>query len=46
LRHFKEDVKEVEKGQECGVVLEGYADVKEGDVLELFKTKQVVQTLE
>jgi len=46
LRRFKDDVAEVEQGQECGVVLEGYADVKEGDVLEFFKTKQVEQTLE
>ncbi|MGB7587482.1 MAG: translation initiation factor IF-2, partial [Solirubrobacterales bacterium] len=46
LRRFKENVQEVEEGQDCGVVLEGYADVKEGDVLELFKTKQVEQTLE
>jgi translation initiation factor IF-2 len=46
LRRFKENVQEVEQGQECGIVLEGYADVKEGDVLELFKTKQVEQTLE
>jgi translation initiation factor IF-2 len=46
LRRFKDDVQEVEQGQECGIVLEGYADVKEGDVLELYKTKQVEQTLE
>ncbi len=46
LRRFKEDVQEVEQGQECGIVLDGYPDVKEGDVLELFKTKQVEQTLE
>jgi translation initiation factor IF-2 len=46
LRRFKDNVQEVEEGQECGVVLEGYADVKEGDVLEFFKTKQVEQTLE
>ena len=46
LRRFKDDVQEVEEGQECGIVLEGYADVKEGDVLELFRTKQVEQTLE
>ena len=38
--------REVEEGLECGVVLEGYQDVKEGDVLELFETKQVEQTLE
>jgi translation initiation factor IF-2 len=46
LRRFKENVQEVEAGQECGVVLEGYADVKEDDVLEFFQTKQVEQTLE
>jgi translation initiation factor IF-2 len=46
LRRFKENVQEVEEGQECGIVLEGYADVKEEDVLEFFKTKQVEQTLE
>jgi len=39
-------VQEVEQGQECGIVLDGYADVKEDDVLEFFKTKQVEQTLE
>jgi translation initiation factor IF-2 len=46
LRRFKDDVREVEEGQECGIVLEGYADVKEGDVLEFYRTKQVEQTLE
>jgi translation initiation factor IF-2 len=46
LRRFKDNVQEVEEGQECGIVLEGYADVKEGDILEFFKTKQVEQTLD
>jgi translation initiation factor IF-2 len=46
LRRFKDNVQEVTEGQECGIVLEGYADVKEGDVLEFFETKQVEQTLE
>jgi translation initiation factor IF-2 len=46
LRRFKDDVREVEEGQECGIVLENYADVKEGDILEFFKTKQVEQTLD
>ncbi len=45
LRRFKDNVQEVEDGQECGVVLDGYADVKDGDVLEFFQTKQVEQTL-
>jgi translation initiation factor IF-2 len=46
LRRFKDNVQEVEEGQECGIVLEGYADVKEEDVLEFYKTKQVEQTLD
>ncbi|HMC06141.1 MAG TPA: translation initiation factor IF-2 [Solirubrobacterales bacterium] len=46
LRRFKDNVQEVEEGLECGVVLEAYQDVKVGDVLELFETKQVEQTLE
>jgi translation initiation factor IF-2 len=46
LRRFKDDVREVEEGLECGVVLEGYQDVKVGDVIEAFETRQVEQTLE
>jgi translation initiation factor IF-2 len=46
LRRFKDNVQEVEEGQECGIVLEGFADIKEEDVLEFFQTKQVEQTLE
>jgi translation initiation factor IF-2 len=46
LRRFKDNVQEVTEGQECGVVLDGYADVKEGDLLEFYETKQVEQTLE
>ena len=46
LRRFKDDVAEVEEGQECGIVLDGFADIKEDDVLEFFETKQVEKTLE
>jgi translation initiation factor IF-2 len=46
LRRFKDDVAEVEEGLECGIVLDGYQDVKEGDVLEAFETRQVEKTLE
>jgi translation initiation factor IF-2 len=46
LRRFKDNVEEVEEGLECGIVLEGYADIKEGDVLEFFEVKQVEKTLE
>jgi translation initiation factor IF-2 len=45
LRRFKDDVKEVQSGMECGVVLENFADVKEGDTLEVFETKQVERAL-
>ena len=45
LRRFKDAVQTVEEGQDCGIVLDGYADVKVGDVLEFFSTRQVEQTL-
>lgn len=37
LKRFKDDVSEVTKGYECGVVISGYEDVKAGDVIETFK---------
>jgi translation initiation factor IF-2 len=46
LRRFKDDVREVEQGQECGITLEGFQDVKVGDVVEVFETTQVQKTLE
>ena len=45
LRRFKDDVREVEEGQECGITLDGFQDVKVGDVLEVFETTQVEKTL-
>jgi translation initiation factor IF-2 len=36
----------VSAGFECGIVLDGYQDVKEGDVLEVFETRQVERELE
>jgi translation initiation factor IF-2 len=36
LRRFKDDVREVDKGFECGISLEGYQDIKPGDRLEFF----------
>ncbi len=46
LRRFKDNVAEVPEGQECGIVLEAFQDVKVGDVIEAFETKQVEKTLE
>ncbi len=43
LRRFKEDVKEVGNGYECGIVVANFSDVKVGDVLEVFKTERVVE---
>ncbi len=45
LRRFKDDVREVQQGMECGIVLERYSDVKEGDVLEVYETRQVERAL-
>jgi translation initiation factor IF-2 len=45
LRRFKDDVREVAAGMECGIVLENYPDVKEGDVIEVYETRRVEQTL-
>jgi translation initiation factor IF-2 len=45
LRRFKDDVREVVEGQECGIVLKDFQDVKEGDVLEFFETRKVERAL-
>src|SRR6476659_8788031 len=44
LKRFKDDVREVAEGFECGIRLEGFNDVKEGDVLEIFETREVERT--
>jgi translation initiation factor IF-2 len=41
LRRFKDDVSEVKSGMECGITLENFPDVKQGDVMEAFKTERV-----
>ena len=43
LRRFKDDAKEVRAGQECGIGLEGFNDVKQGDIIEAFVTEKVAQ---
>ncbi len=45
LRRFNDDVREVATGFDCGVVLHNYADIKEGDVLETYATRQVERAL-
>jgi translation initiation factor IF-2 len=44
LRRIKDDVREVQEGFECGIHLEGFNDVKEGDVLEVYETREVERT--
>ena len=44
LKRFKDDVREVTEGFECGILLDGFNDVKEGDVLEAFETRAVERT--
>jgi len=45
LKRFKDDVKEVEKGFECGITLDGYSELQEGDRLESFKIEELARTL-
>ena len=45
LRRFKDDVSEVRAGQECGMTLHNYNDVKQGDIIEVFQTVEVAQEL-
>jgi translation initiation factor IF-2 len=45
LRRFNDDVREVAAGFECGIVLQNFQDIKEGDVLEAYETRQVERAL-
>jgi translation initiation factor IF-2 len=44
LKRFKDDAREVAEGFECGILLEGFNDVKEGDVLEAYETREIERT--
>ena len=45
LKRFKDEVKEVRAGQECGMAFENYEDIREGDVIEIFEKEEVERTL-
>ena len=45
LRRFKDDVKEVRSGMECGIRLEGFDDVKPNDIIEAFEIVKLARTL-
>ena len=46
LRRFKDDVKEVRAGQECGMHFERYNDIKRGDEIEVFRTIEIAQDID
>ena len=45
LKRFKDDAKEVVAGQECGLGIENFNDIKEGDIVEAFDIQEVKRTL-
>jgi translation initiation factor IF-2 len=45
LKRFKDEVAEVQSGQECGMAFENYDDVRKGDVIEIFEREEVERTL-
>ena len=45
LKRFKDEVKEVPAGQECGMAFENYEDIRAGDVIECFRVEQVTRSL-
>ena len=46
LKRFKDEVKEVQGGQECGMAFENYEDIREGDVIEIFETQEIERKLD
>jgi translation initiation factor IF-2 len=45
LKRFKDEVKEVQSGQECGMAFERYEDIRPGDVIEIFEREEIQRTL-
>ena len=45
LKRFKDEVKEVKEGMECGMAFENYEDIKEGDVIECYQVIEEARTL-
>jgi translation initiation factor IF-2 len=45
LKRFKDDAREVREGYECGISIEGYNDIKEGDLIECYRIDEVARTL-
>jgi translation initiation factor IF-2 len=45
LRRFKDDVREVQNGMECGIKIAGYDDIKEGDVIQAYEVVEIKRKL-
>jgi translation initiation factor IF-2 len=45
LKRFKDDVKEVSSGMECGMAFEGYQDMRAGDVIECYRVETIQRSL-
>ena len=45
LKRFKDDVREVLSGQDCGIGVDGVTGIQAGDLLEIFTTEEVARTL-
>ena len=45
LRRFKDDVREVREGFECGMSIENYNDIRQGDVIEAYEIEEVARSL-
>jgi translation initiation factor IF-2 len=45
LKRFKDDIREVHQGYECGISVENFNDIKDGDILEFFRMKEVEREL-
>ena len=45
LKRFENDVREVQSGYECGIGIENYNDIKEGDVIEFYTYKEIKRSL-
>ncbi len=45
LKRFKDEVKEVQSGQECGMAFANYQDIRKGDIIECFRVEQIKRTL-
>ena len=46
LKRFKDEVREVKEGMECGMAFENYDGIQEGDIIECFDVKEEARTLE